>query len=184
MTLLILDRQSASRRRLYDFFVDRFETVAVGSFFGACRLLRHHHFDVILVKTAGSDAFAVALLKWLQAHRLATGTIALLDRGARDEGELLHRLGASSMLRWPASEHDVRRAVCAVASSQPFRGIVSGAETQPVAGANGNGSHATPATCPRLARAEGRVPARRRTRYWGGISRLGVSVGAQLASNN
>ncbi|TWT44479.1 hypothetical protein RAS1_08940 [Phycisphaerae bacterium RAS1] len=176
MTLLILDRESASRRRLYDLFVGRFESVAIGSFFGACRLLRHQEFDAILVKTAGMDGFAIALLKWLQTHRISSGTVALLDRGARDEAELLHRLGAGAILRWPASERDVRRAVCDVTLRHLVRGRA--------AGANGDGSHPVPARRLRLLHAEGRVPARQRNRCLGGLPRSGVSVGAQLAGNN
>ena len=176
MTLLILDRETASRRRLYDLFVDRFETVAVGSFFGACRLLRHHHFDAILVKTAGVDGFAIALLKWLQTHRISSGRVALLNRGARDEAELLHRLGASAILRWSASERDVRRAVCDVTLRHLVRGRA--------AGANGDGSHAVPAPRLRLLHAEGRTPARRRHQYLGGISRSGVSCDAQCVYQN
>lgn len=173
MTLLILDHQSASRRRLYDLFVGRFETVAVGSFFGACRLLRHHEFDAILVKTAGTVGFAIALLKWLQAHRISNGTIALLDHGARDEAELLHRLGAGAILRWPASGRDVRRAVCDVALRHLVR---DGA-----GGANGDRSHTVPAP---LFHADGRTPSRRRHRCSGGFRRFYISFGAQLARNN
>lgn len=176
MTLLILDRESASRRQLYDLFVGRFESVAVRSFFGACRLLRHHEFDAILVKTAGMDGFAIALLNWLQAHRISNGTIALLDRGARDEAELLHRLGAGAILRWPASGRDVRRAVCDVALRHLVR--------DSAAGANGDGAHAIRA--PRLLplHADGRNPGKRKHRCSRGIPRCYVSFGAQLACNN
>lgn len=176
MTLLILARESASRRWLYDLFVDRFETVAIGSFFGACRVLRHHHFDAILVKTAGTDGFAIALLKWLQAHRISNGTIALLDRGARDEAELLHRLGAGAILRWPASGRDVSRAVCDVVLRHLVR---DGA-----GGANGDGSLTVPAPRLSLLHADGRTQSRRRHRCSSGNPRFDNSFGTQLARNN
>lgn len=176
MTLLILDRESASRRRLYDLFVGRFESVAVGSFFGACRLLRHHEFDAILVKTAGMDGFAIALLNWLRAHRISNGTIALLDRGARDDAELLHRLGAGAILRWPASARDVRRAVCDIALRHLVR--------DSAAGANGAAAHVIRA--PRLPQlhADRRTTDQRRHRCSGGFRRFYISFGTQLARNN
>lgn len=176
MTFLILDRESASRRRLYRLFDERFETVAVGSFFGACRLLRHHDFDAILVKTAGMDGFAIALLKWLQVHRIPHGTVVLLDRGARDEAELLHRLGAGLILRWPASGRDVRRAVCDVA----LRHLVRGGG----AGASGEKSHSVPAPRHRLPHDENRTPAQRIHGRLEVISESGMPYGTQLASNN
>lgn len=176
MTLLILDRESASRRRLYDLFLGRFESVAIGSFFGACRLLRHNHFDAILVKTAGMDDFAIALLKWLQIHRISHGTVVLLDRGARDEAELLHRLGAGLILRWPASGRDVRRAVCDAA----LRHLVRGG----AAGASDDGSHAIRAPRLPLLHADGRTPAQRRHRCSGRFRRFYISFGTQLARNN
>lgn len=176
MTLLILDRESASRRRLYDLFVGRFESVAVGSFFGACRLLRHHEFDAILVKTAGMDGFAIALLKWLQTHRISHGTVILLDRGARDEAELLHRLGAGVILRWPASGRDVRRAVCDAA----LRHLVRGG----AAGASCDRSHSVAAPRRRLPHADERTSARRMHAGLKVISESGMAFGTQLASTN
>lgn len=176
MTLLVLARESASRRWLYDLFVDRFETVAIGSFFGACRVLRHHHFDAILVKTAGMDGFAIALLKWLQGQRISSGTIALLDRGARDEAGLLHRLGAGSILRWPASGRDVRRAVCDVALRHLVR---DGA-----AGTNGNRPYTVSEPRLPLRYDDSRTLVRRRHRCLAGLPRFWSSVGTRLANIN
>lgn len=184
MTLLILDRESRSRRQLYDLFASRFDTVAVASIFAAFRLLRHRSFDAVLAKSGGMDGFAIAMLKWIQIHRLAISTIALLARGARDEGDLLRQLGARSILRWPASNRDVVRAVAAVQLSWPSAKRVCSAPALAVADSNGTGSNAGPVARSRPCRVERREASRRRHWDMRRISRLGAPIGTRFARRN
>jgi len=112
-TLLILDRERRSRRELYSLLVTRFEVVAVHGIFAAFRLLRRHRPDLVLVKTSGMDAFAMALLKWFQQQGLQIPTIVLVGHGAGHDANAVGQLGARAVLRWPVRHMELLRAITA-----------------------------------------------------------------------
>jgi DNA-binding NtrC family response regulator len=118
-TLLILDRERRSRRQLYSLLATRFNVVAIHGIFSALRLLRRHTPDVVVVKTSGMDAFAMALLKWVQQQGLHVPTIVLLGRGAGHGASAARQLGAGAVLRWPLDRPKLLGAVAAATNGLP-----------------------------------------------------------------
>lgn len=110
-TLFILDRERRSRRELYSLLATRFSVVAVHGIFAAFRLLRRHRPDLVIVKTSGMDAFAMALLKWFQQQGLRIPTIVLVGHGAGHDANAVRHLGARTVLRWPVANTELLRAV-------------------------------------------------------------------------
>jgi DNA-binding NtrC family response regulator len=110
-TLFILDRERRSRRELYSLLATRFRVVAVHGIFAAFRLLRRHRPDLMVVKTSGMDAFAMALLKWFQQQGLRIPTIVLVGHGAGHDANAVRQLGARTVLRWPLTDTGLLRAV-------------------------------------------------------------------------
>jgi DNA-binding NtrC family response regulator len=114
-TLLILDRERRSRRALYSLLATRFNVVAVHGIFAAFRLLRRHRPDLVVVKTSGMDAFAMALLKWFQQQGLRIPTIVLVGHGAGPDANAVRQLGAGAVFRWPVASTELLWAVAAAA---------------------------------------------------------------------
>jgi len=121
-TLLILDRERRSRRELYALLATRYRVIAVHGIFAAFRLLRRRALDLVLVKTSGMDAFAIALLKWFQQQGLQVPTIVLMGHGAGHDANRVRQLGAAAVLRWPAGNTELLRAVAAASESPQHNG--------------------------------------------------------------
>jgi DNA-binding response OmpR family regulator len=121
-TLLILDRERRSRRELYALLATRYRVIAVHGIFAAFRLLRRHALDLVLVKTSGMDAFAMALLRWFQLQGWRTPTVVLVGRGASRDANVIRQLGASAVLRWPTAGTELLRAVAAASESPQHNG--------------------------------------------------------------
>jgi DNA-binding NtrC family response regulator len=110
-TLFILDRERRSRRALYSLLATRFRVVAVHGIVAALRLLHRHQPDLVLVKTSGMDAFAMAVLKWFRQQGLRVPTIVLVGHGAGHDVNAVRQLGARTVLRWPVDNAELLRAV-------------------------------------------------------------------------
>jgi len=115
--LLLLDRCRRTRREVYALFRKRHRVFATHSVFAAFRELRRRPFDLIVVRTAGGDAFAVALLKWLDLRHRSIPTVVVIGPGSSRDAELARELGARAVLRSPVHEGRLRAAVASVATS-------------------------------------------------------------------
>jgi DNA-binding NtrC family response regulator len=99
--LLLLDRCPRTRRSMSRLLGTQHDVFATPSIFRAFRELRTHLFDIIVVRTAYRDAFALALLKWLGIRRRTVPVVVIVGPGAACDANRARDLGAIAVL--PAS---------------------------------------------------------------------------------
>ncbi len=119
--LLLVDRCRRTRRELYGLLRGRYRILATDSIFAAFRELRRREFEVIVVRTARRDAFAVALLKWLGIHRCPIPVVVLIGPGSSRDAERARELGASAVLHATARARELPAAVTSAVASNAFR---------------------------------------------------------------
>lgn len=110
-TVLLVDRQASSRRRLVEILLPHNDVFVAPGFLSARRLVRSLRPQIIVVSTSNGDAMALALFRWLASQNSIVPTVVMLGRIAQRYVGLLVNLGVTRILPRCARGDDVRSAV-------------------------------------------------------------------------
>ncbi len=110
-TLLVVDRRRKTRRELRSLLETRYWVLAVHNVFSAFRVLRRRRLDMVLVKSAARDAYAIAVLKWLRLHGVRVPVVVVLESTSSRDARIIRQLGVSSLLRWPVRREELLSAI-------------------------------------------------------------------------
>jgi DNA-binding NtrC family response regulator len=117
--LLVIDRNRRTLRKVCSWLSPQYQVVGVPNVFTAFRLLRRRCFAGIVVRSAQYDAYAIAVLKWLEQYQRDHPVVVLLGRGTAGDAALAWRHGASEVLGGNPSRHALCRAVLESLAARP-----------------------------------------------------------------